>query len=355
MTYARDTLDTLIDTALADIDSGLQDTDARLPVSLLSVLALVTAGQCDGLYGYIDYIARQIPWPDADEDVLKRWASLVNVFQKQSQAATGAALASKCTPGRSIPVNTALRRTDGVEYLVTQEVVIAADGTATVPVAALDPGAGGNAVAGVKLALTETLPGIVSPLVVGNAGLNNGFDAESPESLLGRFMDYWRGAEEGAGPYVKLAKAVAGVTRAWEYEHEMGLGTITIRFVMDGKPDIIPNAEEIAAVNAYVQANRPPGGGGVYVTAPIPDPLNLTLAVTPATEAVKAAVVAEVTDFVKREHDVGDGTALSRLSEVISAASGEYKHKIISPVADISRASNRICVPGAINWVPYVE
>lgn len=355
MTYARDDLTTLIDTALADIDGALQDTDARLPVSILSVLALVTSGQCDGLYGYIDYIAGQIPWPDAEDEVLDRWASIPFVTRKQAQAATGTVLASQCVAGRVIPADTVLRRQDGVEYVVTVETVIAADGTAQVPVAALDPGLAGNAGAGVKLALTETLAGIVSPLVVGTAGLTGGTEKEEDAALCGRMMDYWRSAEEGAGPYVKLAMKVAGVTRAWEYEHEMGLGTMTIRFVMDGKADtIIPTEAEVETVNAYVQANRPPGGGGVYVTAPIPDPLDLTLAVEPATETVKAAIWAEVVDFIKREHDCGDPTFLSRLSEVISAAGGEYKHKIVSPTEDISRAGNQICVPGTITWVAYV-
>ena len=355
MTYARDDLPTLIDTALADVDGALPDTDSRLPVSMLSVLALVTAGQTDGLYGYIDHIAGQIPWPDAEGEVLERWASIPFVTRKQAKAATGTVLASQCVAGRVIPADTVLRRQDGVEYVVTVETVIAADGTAEVKVAALDPGLAGNAVAGVKLALTETLAGIVSPLLVDDQGLSGGTAREEDAALCGRMMDYWRSAEEGAGPYAKLAEKVAGVTRAWEYEHEMGLGTITIRFVMDDKADtIIPTEAEVAAVNAYVQANRPPGGGGVFVAAPIPDPLDLTVAIDPATEAVKAAVLAEVVDFVTREHDVGDPTALSRLSEVISAAAGEYRHKIVAPADDISRGGNQICVPGIITWVPYV-
>lgn len=355
MSWTRLTLEELIDQALADIDANLDDTDARLPVSLLSVLAVVVSGQTDGLYGYIANIAGQIPWVDADTEALERWASLVGITRKQATAASGYALASGCTADATIAADSLLQRADQVQYLVTADVTIGADGTATVPVAAIDTGTGGNASAGVKLALTETVVGIVSPLVVTSAALTGGTAAEEDADLLERFLEYWQGAEEGAGPYVKLAKQVAGVTRAWEYEHEMGLGTITIRFVMDDKTDtIIPTDAEIEAVNTYVQNNRPPGGGGVYVVAPIPDPLDLTLAIYPDTDAIRTAVIAEVTDFVLSDHECGEATYLSRLSEAIAAADGEYRHQIVSPTADVSRAAAQICVPGTITWTAYV-
>lgn len=354
MTYARDDLDTLIDVALADIDGALADGDARLPVSNLSVMAVVTSGQCDGLYGYIDHIARQIPWTDATGSTLERWASIPFIRRKQASAASGTATRGGCTAGRVLPAETILQRQDGTEYVVLADATVAADGTLTASVMALDPGAAGNAAAGVKLALTETLAGIASPLLVAGDGLTGGADEEKDPELLQRFLDYWRTAEEGAGPYVKLAMKVAGVTRAWEYEHEMGLGTMTVRFVMDNKPDtIIPTADEVARVNEYMQTFRPPGSKGLYVVAPEPDPLDIVVAIDPDTVAIRAAVEDEIAAFIKREHACGEGTARSRLSEVISAAPGEFRHKIISPADDVARAFNKIAVPGNITWVTY--
>lgn len=354
MSWPRLTLDELIEQSLADIDANLDDADPRLPVSILSVLAIVTSGQTDGLYGYIARIARQIPWVDADSDTLERWASLVGSKKKKATAAGGTVAVSKSTPGARVPVDTVLQRADGVDYIVTAEATVGADGAAAVTVAALDPGSAGNAAAGVKLAPGETLAGIVSPLVVGADGLTGGVNVESDESLLERFLEYWKAAEELDGPYARLAKKVAGVTRAWEYGQEMGLGTITVRFVMDAKPDtIIPTEAEITTVEAYMQTYRPPGSKALYVVAPVPDPLDITLAVSPDTSAVRAAIEAEVDDFVKREHEPGDPTILSRLSEAISAADGEYAHRLISPTETVTRAAYQIAVPGTITWEAF--
>jgi uncharacterized phage protein gp47/JayE len=351
MTWSRPALDTLVDDALADIDANVTDTDARLAVSILSVLGVVTSGQTDGLYGYIARIAKQIPWVSADGDALHRWASLPHIYPTPARAATGLATVIGTRAGATVAAGAILTRGDGAEYVAQADATLAA-GTASLSIAALDPGANGNAAAGVKLTLAESVSGITA-IVVGPDGLVGGAEAEEDSSLLDRFLSYWRSAEEGAGPYVKLARA-AGATRAWEYEFGMGLGTITVRFVLDGKPDtIVPTDAEVAIVNAYMQTFRPPGSKGLYVVAPVADPVDVRLAIIPDTAATRAAALAEITDFMRREAEPGMPTIRSRLSEAISAAAGEYKHRLVAPAADVDRAAYKIGTLGTVTWETY--
>lgn len=352
MPFARPTLDELVEQALADIDANADGADARQAASNLNVLGIVMAGLGDGFHGHLQLLREDIDWSNPDSELVERRAVMVNVYPKAaSQAERRVKFVG--VNGSPIEAGTRLKRADGAEY-ETDETGEIAGGQALVRVVALEPGAAGNVAAGVKLTLASAVPGVQSQAEVQAEGQVAGTDAETRRPLHARFLEYWRSTEEGAGPYVKLAKQVAGVTRAWEYEHEMGLGTMTVRFVMDGKADTnIPTEAEIAAVDAHLQANRSGGMPGLYVVAPIADPVALTLAISPDTPELRVAVEAEIIDFLHREAEPGDPTILSRISEVISSVPGEFKHRIPVPAADISRAYNQIATPGTITWVAY--
>lgn len=348
MPFARPSLDDLIDQALGDVDAVVDGADARQPASNLNVMGIVTAGQADGLHGHLERLADDLDWSNPDSELVERRAAMVGIFPKPASQAYRTVKMLGVT-GTPIDKDLRLARADGVEY-VTDEAAVIVGGQALVRAVAVVPGAGGNMAAGVKLTMINTVPGLQSVAEVQASGQVAGSDAETRQQVHARFLEYWR---EDVGPYVKLIRQVAGVTRAWEYEHEMGLGTVTIRFVMDGKADtIIPTEAEVALANAHVQANRPPGGGGVYVVAPIPDPVALTLAISPDSPELRAAVEMEIADYHRREAEPGDPTIPSRLSEVISSVVGEFKHRL-SLTSDVNRPFNKLAVPGPITWEAY--
>lgn len=352
MTFPRPGLADLIAQGVADIDAHLPESDPRLPVSNLNVMAMVVAGAADGLHGHLAWLVDQVVWTESRNEYLERWASLVGKHRKQAETAIGTAV-FPAAPGAVLVTGARMQRGDGIEYEATADGV-AVGGTVTVPVAAVLAGVAGNAPAGVKLQLVNAWAGITSSGLVGEDGIAAGADAETNDQLRDRFLGYWRDNAERDGPYAALAMDVPGVTRAWEYSNEMGLGTVTVRFAMDGKPDTaIPTGIEVDEVDAWLQAKRPPGMPGLYVVAPIADPVDLTLAISPDTPANRAAVEAEVKDFIRRESEPGDPTIMSRLSEAISSASGEYKHRLVSPAADVNHAYNALAAPGVITWVAY--
>ncbi|MBP2314891.1 baseplate J/gp47 family protein [Azospirillum soli] len=346
--FARPTLPTLVEQVRADLLARLSQ-DEVLRRSDLEVQARVQAAALHSLYGFIDYVARQILPPTADTDVLERHAAWWGIARKPATAASGLTTLM-AAEGTVIPAGTVLQRIGAGDYRSAAEAV-ALSGVASVEVEAAFTGTLGNLPAGARLQLVSPIAGAQGVATV--VEVSGGADAETDADLLARLQDRVRQPPHGGNrhDYEAWALEVPGVTRAWVYRHRQGLGTVGIAFVMDGRVSIIPTPDEVAAVQAYIDERRPVTSEAV-VFAPIPDPLNLTIRVSPDSTAVREAVEAELRDFVAREAEPGGTLHLSRLREAISSAAGEFRHELIAPLAEVVASAGHIAVPGAITWVP---
>lgn len=353
MSFTRPTLAELIDREQADFESRLPGADARLPMSNLNVMARVHAGALHGLYGFQDWISRQIPFDTADYDILVRWASIWEIAPKPNSFAVGNLV---FTGNDETPIDegTEVQRADGVAYVTTAAAVVTGT-TATVPAVAKVAGTGGNAEAGTKLKVVSTIGGVATDLVVGVGGMTGGADTESPAALLARFLALIRQAPHGgaAHDYVAWALEVPGVTRAWVKPGWAGGGTVGIMFMCDddgGDGDGIPSAEKVAEVQAYIDARRPVTAE-VVVFAPTPKPIApAILGLKPSTDAVKAAVVAELKDLLRREAEPGGVILASHIREAISLAAGETDHTLTSPTGNFIPAAHQIATLGVLSW-----
>lgn len=128
-----------------------------------------------------------------------------------------------------------------------------------------------------------------------------------------------------------------------------GAGTVTVLFVCDGLPDIIPTVPKVAEVQAYIEARRPVTAE-VFVAAPISDPLNMTIKLAPNTAAVQAAVRAELQDMIDRDSKPGTAILISRLREAVSLAAGEDNNEIVTPAADVPHATGHMAVMGNLTF-----
>ncbi|TCS62595.1 baseplate J/gp47 family protein [Varunaivibrio sulfuroxidans] len=352
MAFQRPTLSELIATAEAEIAANLPGADAALRRTALGVLARTLAGGLHGLYGYLDFIADQVLPDTAAAEYLDRHADIWGIQRKVAAFAAGQ-VDFTGTDGRAIPAATVLTRADGVRYATVAEVAIAA-GVATAAVVAEVPGAAGAAAAGSPLSLITPIAGVAGVATVAAGGLGGAADEEGDAALLARVLDRIQEPPHGGADfdYVAWALGVVGVTRAWVWPLELGLGTVTVRFMMDGAyADGIPLAADVAAVQAALDAVRPVTAA-VTVVAPIAVPLDLTIAgLNPATQAVKDAVTAELTDLIGREAAPGGAILISHIREAISIAAGEVDHALTAPIADVAHATGEIAVMGAITWV----
>lgn len=350
MSFSRPTLRTLIDRTIADINARLPDADARLAFSNLNVLAYVNAGSAHGLYGFIDWLSRQIIIDTAEVEFLDRWAGIWGVTRKAAAPATGNVTFTG-TNGSTIAIGTLAQRADGVQYQTTALGTIAS-GSATVAVVAVEGGAASNAVAGVALSLVSPVTGVNGSATVASGDLTGGADAETDTALRDRLLARIQQPPHGGAKddYEAWALEVAGVTRVWVYPNGMGIGTVVVRFVRDADASIIPDAGEVTAVQTYIDARRPVTAA-VTVAAPVAVPLNFTVQLTPNTAAVQAAVQAELADLIRRESEPGGTILLSHIREAVSIASGETNSIVTVPAADVTHTTGQMATMGTITWL----
>lgn len=347
MAFSRPTLSDLINRAFADIQSRLPGADVSLRRSNLNVLSRVHAGVVHGLYGFIDWLSKQLIYDTAEAEYLERWASIWGVNRIPASFATGTATVTG-TDGVVIPAGTELQRVDGELYTVDADVTIAS-GTAVVSITAFEAGQVGNIDSVSTLSLTTPIAGIATDVTTITVG--SGADAESDEALRVRLISRIQQPPHGGAKYdyEAWAKQVAGVTRVWVSPIEQGLGSVTVRFVRDDDVSIIPDAGEVATVRDYIDSVRPVTAL-VYVGAPIAAPINFNIAVVPNTAAVKAAVEAELIDLIRREGQPGGTIYLSHIRAAISVATGESNYTMTLPAADVANGAGVISTMGTITW-----
>lgn len=350
MPLDRPTLPELIDRAAADLESRLPGGDARLRRSNLAVLARVHSGAVHGLYGYLSWLALQIMPDTAELEHMERWAAIWGVTRKPATAAKGNVTVTGVN-GVIVPTGTVLQRSDSAQFSINADATIVS-GTAIAAVTASIAGAAGNTVAGSTLTIVSPIAGVASAAVVAAGGLSGGADPESDDALRLRLLDRIQEPPHGGADfdYVKWALEIPGVTRAWCFPLEMGLGTVTVRFVRDDDVSLIPDAGEVAAVLAYINARRPVTAD-VYVVAPVAVARNFTIfGLTPSSTTVRDAIAAELGDLLRREAIPGGTILISHIREAISIAAGELNHSLVTPSADVTHTAGQIAVLGTITW-----
>lgn len=352
MPFARPSLVDLIARTRADAESRLTGGEPVLPASNIGVLARVLAGAAHGLHGHLEWMARQMLPDTAEAEWLERHASIRGLTRVPATYASGTLDVLGAT-GTVIPADTRWRRDDGLEVVASAAVTIGAEAQPTVPVTARLPGAAGDLAGGQALTLVSPVPGLRAAAVASAAGLTGGGDAESDEGLRARLLAIIRTPPRGgaAADYLVWAYAAhPAITRAWVAPEEYGPGTVTVRVMTDdATADGIPSAGVVAAVQAAIDAARPVTAAALAL-APVAQPLDLTIALTVDTVAVRDAVAAALADLVRTRTAPGQTLPLTWIHEAISTAAGEYDHVLSVPSADVTCAIGYLPTLGTITW-----
>jgi uncharacterized phage protein gp47/JayE len=347
MPFNRPTLAEIFARVKVDIEDGLGVVGALLRRAVATVLGKALSGAAHLLYGNQLWISRQV-FPDtADDDNLRRWASIWNIQQVPAAFATGTVTATGSN-GIVIPSGTILTRSDGKEYATTADATISS-GTATVSVQASVAEEAGNADVATVLTFQSPIVGINSTTAV--VSLSGGADIETIDALRARLLARISEPPLGgvAADYEAWGKQVSGVTRVWVKPLYNGAGTVGIFFVRDNESPIFPDTGEVSAVQTYIDTKRPiPAIVNVY--APTGDTMNFNISLTPATTEVKAAVTSELQDLILREGQPGGTILLSHIQESISTAAGETDHVLNSPTGNFVSTAGKIPVFGTITW-----
>lgn len=351
MPFARPSLTEIIDRVIADISNRITGVDGSvLRRSLLGILGRAEGGVAHLLYGYIDWVSRQVIPDTAETEYLERWAAIWAITRKPADFAAGPVTFSG-TNGTLIPVGTIVQRQDGVQYEVLAAGTIAS-GSATVSVQALTAGDESNLAAGNRVTLLSPIAGVQSNATVATGGIVGGVDVESDDRLRERLLQRIQNPPQGGAvaDYVQWGLEVPGVTRVWVYPMEMGPGTVTVRFVTDDDPGgMIPSPAKVAEVQAYIDERRPVTAE-LFVVAPIASPISPSIAIRPNTATVQAAVIAELEDLLTRDAVPAGTILISRMREAVSIAAGEENNAFISPTADVTNATGHIATLGTVTF-----
>lgn len=349
MAYARPSLTEIIERKITDIDSRLPTASARLRRSVLNALLRASAAVEHGLYGFIQWLSRQIIPDTAEAEFLERHANWWGITRVAASSAIGNITV---TGSGTVPAGVVLQRADGIEYTVDTEVVITSSGV--VAVTCSTAGAAGNTSAGAKLSFVSPIAGIDSSATTED--LTGGADIETDDALRARLRERVQQPPHGGAKndYIAWAKEVAGVTRVWSMPLWLGAGTVGVFFVRDNDASIIPDTAEVQAVQDYIDSVRPVTAN-VTVIAPIAAPQDMTIQIKPNDSITQANITAELTDLFSRAANVEDGNGagtilISHIREAVSIAAGESDHVMVSPTANITLSIGEIATLGTITF-----
>lgn len=353
MGFSEPTLPELQDRIEVDIKSELGLT-VLIRRSVLWVLGRAMAGAAHLLHRHIGWALRQA-FPDTAElAYLERHASFYDVTRKEPDYSEGSVLATS-TGIAWIPKGARLSRVDGFLFEATATVNV--DGTASVPVKAVEPGLLGDTTADAELKLVSGIAFVNGVMTVEAPGIAGGSDAETDEALRSRLLAKRRQPPMGGAEhdYVTWALEVPGVTRAWALSTYPGAGMVGVTFATDnasGGP--IPAIVDVEAVQAHLEEVRPLQSV-VTAFAPTEVQLNPRILVTPDTTEVRAAVEASLTDMLRRESEPSATIYLSHVREAVSQAQGETDNQVLElagePAADVVLAITELATLGTITWV----
>src|SRR5215472_9175080 len=321
------------------IRGQLPGADANVPNSVLRVLSDNQGALCHLTLQYLDWLALQLMPDTAEKEWLDRFGYiwLVNADgstgRKMATPAIGSVTFTGQQAGVVVPQGTRLTYATQIEYETTEEIT-ANDTPSPATIVALDPGSLGNLPAGANLTVASTVAGLdgVATVVV----LDGGTDEETDDELRARVLERIRQPPMGGDQedYVNWTLRVPGVTRAWCSPQEMGVGTVTVRFMMDDlRADNggFPLPSDVEAVEAYLNTVRPVTVKDFFVAAPIPYPVNLHIIYLDSDDAAtRAAITESLLDVFFEKAVPGQKWYRSWSDEGIAAASGVVAYDLVA-------------------------
>jgi len=308
MPWATPSLSSVRSSVRDAIRGRLPGADANVPNSVLRVMSDAMGALCHLTLQYIDWLAKQLLPDTAETEWLDRHGTiwLVNADgstgRKLATPAQGTVIFVGATPNIVVPIYTQLASALSL-YQTTAQITTGAAGSPTpAPVMAMQTGTDTNLPAGTTLTLASdsAVTSEMQGLTITVDTLDGGTDDETDDQLRLRVLARIRKPPMGgdADDYVAWAESYPGVTRAWSYPLEMGMGTVTVRFMMDDlRADNggFPLPDDVINVATYLDTVRPVAVKDFFVEAPIPFPVNIPIRnLNPGDQATRNNITASL-------------------------------------------------------------
>ena len=323
-----------------DVTSSLSGA-AIIGNTVLRVMSDAQAGLAALILRYVDWLARQLMPDLAETTYLDRHGNIWLVNSDGTTGRKGATSASGTVTftgvaGVVVPAGTTLAAPDGSAFYITLEFITLATQPIEVAIRSTTTGTAANQVAGTPLALTVPQSGVNNAVVV---DLRGGMDIETDDQLRQRVLMRIRQPPMGgcAYDYEAWAMSIPSITRAWCAPREMGMGCVTVRFMVDAlRPDNggFPLQQDIDIVANYLNTVRPVAVRDFFIMAPVPEPINFNLSLQNDSltlrNQVAASCAAMITEKANPAHQVDGqlvpGTTIlaAWISEAVNRVTNDF-------------------------------
>jgi uncharacterized phage protein gp47/JayE len=368
MAWQTPTTETLFAQIVAGFRAELPGADGALRRNNLRPLAKVLAGGLFNIHRFAAWAADQAFVHRCDAAFLDRHGAQMKppVPRKPASAAQGV-VTVVATTSCTIATGAVLTRGDGAVYTVAAGIVLGAPGTAGVTVVAGATGLTGNADAGTPLAATSGLSGSAT-FTVAAGGLGGGAETESDAAYRARLL-FARAFPEHAGAvpdWYRYTLAVPGVATCFLDPLGAGRGTVVVYPIFADRTNGIGNETDRALVQSALDLARP--GAGLPVVM-LPQAVPVDVAVTglnPATPEVRLAVQQAIIEVFRSNGRVaGQATphpsmpflatpatfSRSWLWQAVANATGEERHSLTLPAADVVLAEGQTATLGQLAFL----
>jgi uncharacterized phage protein gp47/JayE len=371
--FAIPTLADLVLRARNALRANIPGSDAWGPLNNLAPTAKVFGGLMYELFGRLDWVADQAFISSASPPYLQRHGAQYGLAQKPAQLALGI-VSITAADSIAVPAGATFQRADGVVFVASfagSSLSLSGAGVLPVPVVAFAAGADANTAPGAPLTILATLSGAGAPTAtaaVDSSGITGGTDLEDIEQFRAEILFRLRNPPQGGCPadYVRWASMTPGVTRVYVERLWAGAGSVRVFPIFD---DLfaggIADSGHLAAVAAGL-APLQPSDAAVTVALPVATTINVVIAnLLPASAAVRAAVAAELADTFRRLGQVAGGDtpipgmtmlatpftfSASWIWQAVANASGEQRHQLTAPSADVTIAAGHLPVLGTVTF-----
>lgn len=332
---------------------------------MLAMIGRAVALEVREIHDHVAWWGRMYFVDTAEDEFVDRHANIWGIAARPATYAVGN-ITVEGAAGAQLPADLEVAGSDGTIFRTTALAVIPVGGSVIVSAKAVVAGPVGNLEAGIRLRTVNAFPEI-NRITVAEGGFAGGAVAETPAELAAAVMAYIRQRPHGGAgfDYPSWLREQFDVRAVKVHTDWVGRGSVGVVVAMkDGTSARAPTPAEMTEQLDYLGA--PGSSSGVrpvtaYVVI-VPAKMRMipiTVRLRPdgvvtraAVQEAFAAFIATIGDESDDQNDSPIGALIepSRISEAISAASGEYAHDLLLPSAPFRLERDEYPLPGLVTF-----
>lgn len=323
MPFDRPTLDTIHQRIIAGIETRLTGGTALLRRAILRILAKVFAGSLHLLYGYVEWISKQIFVDQAEGDMLDRHGLIWGITRKAASFASGSVIFYGVNT-TLVPEGTVVQDENGIEFATIADGTISG-GQATIDIQAVEAGEDSN-YSGSSLQLVEPIDDINDLVDVVAPGTTGGVDEESDDDYRARILYRIQQPPMGGNADDYVAWALSDeistdfgiVAGAWCFPLASGPGTVDVVVTAQGS-NPVASSGLLAVVQSYIDSVKPVTAD-VTVQPVTKKEVELWISITPNTTVLTSRINENMEDAFENLAAPGEDFLISRIRDAIMDA-----------------------------------